>query len=431
MHGVVDSLRFSGGGKGRGKGIHPKLVVGSVRGPFGVKQGHGTRVSAPSVEADSVLNTYASVVERGYVTCASAPSLEAGLVAGTSVIVSAPSAEADLGVGNGSHISAATKDAETSAPSAEAEIDVGNGPHISAPVKDTEAPQGKFEPGEPILDPVIVPDVEYLICYDSHFHPDRLDAKTSKFRTGEPLAPGRMPDRRILLAGGVMNFCDPERFLSPQFERNFERDHKFKMAVGIHPKRAHCYRDCEWEAFLRLLNHQRVVAISEVGLDFTRSPSDWRYQEDLLTRILELGTNGFVLVMHLRGAQTDPLGRVVYHLSRRLLRRYCTRYQRIHLHCFSGDEGAVRAWMHEFPNCYFGITGLIRSFSAAQRRALRVIPAERLLLETDSPQIYPEQNYNTPLYIADLGQLVADARGDTLSDLLVATCANGQRLYGP
>ena len=89
--------------------------------------------------------------------------------------------------------------------------------------------------------------------------------------------------------------------------------------------------------------------------------------------------------------------------------------------------------MHEFLNCYFGITGLIRSFSAAQRRALRVIPAERLLLETDSPhlKIYPQQNYNTPLYIADLGQLVADARGDTLSDLLVATCVNGQRLYGP
>ena len=89
--------------------------------------------------------------------------------------------------------------------------------------------------------------------------------------------------------------------------------------------------------------------------------------------------------------------------------------------------------MHEFPNCYFGFTGLVRSFSAAQRRALRVIPAERLLLETDSPhlKIHPEQNYNTPLYIADLGQLVADARGDVLSDLLVATCMNGQRLYGP
>ena len=453
-HGVVDSLRFSGGGRGRGRGINPSLVVGSVRGPFGVNQGLGTRGSAPSVEADSVSNTYASVVERGYVACVSAPSMDAGSTTGTSVIASAPSAEADRDVGNGSHISVVTEDVViVSAPSAEADLGVGNGSHIPvttkdadmstssaevvidgpAPVEGAEAPRTEIEPGESVLDPVIVPDVEYFVCYDSHFHPDRLETKTSKFWNGEPLAPGRMPDRRILLAGGVMNFCDPKKFLSPLFERNFERDPKFKMAVGIHPKRAHCYRECEWEAFLRLLNHPRVVAISEVGLDFTRSPTDWRHQEDLLNRVLELGTYGFVLLMHLWGALVDPLGGVVHHLSRRLLRRYCTRHQRIHLHCFAGDEGAARAWMHEFPNCYFGFTGLVRSFSAAQRRALRVIPAERLLLETDSPhlKIHPEQNYNTPLYIADLGQLVADARGDVLSDLLVATCMNGQRLYGP
>ena len=196
--------------------------------------------------------------------------------------------------------------------------------------------------------PDTVPDTEYLLCYDAHFHPDRLSKRTSKFRAGEPLAPGRMPDRRILLAGGVMNFCDPHEFLSPQFERSLDKDSKFKMAVGIHPKKAHVYSDRQWNAFLRLLNHPRVVGVSEVGLDFSVDSAHWRAQEDLFRRILGLGTNGFVLVMHLRGAQTDPLGSVIYRLSHRLLRRHCSRYQRIHLHCFSGEERTVRAWLEDF-----------------------------------------------------------------------------------
>ena len=49
---------------------------------------------------------------------------------------------------------------------------------------------------------VPVPDTEYFPCYDAHFHPDRRSARRSKFWAGEPLSPGRMPDHRILLAGG-------------------------------------------------------------------------------------------------------------------------------------------------------------------------------------------------------------------------------------
>ena len=91
------------------------------------------------MEADSVSNTYASVVERGYVACVSAPSMDAGSTTGTSVIASAPSAEADRDVGNGSHISVVTEDVViVSAPSAEADLGVGNGSHIPVTTKDAD-----------------------------------------------------------------------------------------------------------------------------------------------------------------------------------------------------------------------------------------------------------------------------------------------------
>ena len=133
MRGVMtDSRRFPGGGRGRGfvarldhmtvrsvgcgKGIHPKLVVGSVRGPSRVERGRGTRVSAPSLEIDSVpRRTYASVV-------------------------SAPSAEAD----------SITFDTHTSAPAREADHEVGNGPHMSAPTEDADMLQIKSQNPRPI-----------------------------------------------------------------------------------------------------------------------------------------------------------------------------------------------------------------------------------------------------------------------------------------
>ena len=428
MRGAVTNLRFPSGGRGRGfvklscvsfppvgrgRGIHSDLFSGSVGGPSGGKRGS----SAPSMEADK----RAPVPSVSSESCVSAPSTEAGKRAfvpdGIRVKSEPGSVESQILSGSVS--------APETVPDAEVSVSA------LETVSDADVVVMQDSVATSVPDPF--PDTEYLSCFDAHFHPDRLSAKTSKFRAGEPLAPGRMPDRRVLLVGGVMNFCDPHEFLSPQFEGNFDRDPKFKMAVGIHPKKAHVYSGRQWDAFLRLLNHPRVVGVSEVGLDFSVDPAHWRSQEDLFRRILGLGTNGFVLVMHLRGTQADPLGSVVYRLGHRLLRRHCSRYQRIHLHCFSGDEGMMRAWMDEFPNCFFGITGLIRSFSAQQRRALRAIPAERLLLETDSPhlKVHPEQVYNTPLYIGDLAQVVADVRGESLTDLLAISCVNGQRLYGP
>ncbi|XP_069129351.1 uncharacterized protein [Argopecten irradians] len=59
--------------------------------------------------------------------------------------------------------------------------------------------------------------------------------------------------------------------------------------------------------------------------------------------------------------------------------------QRIQLHCFGGSQDVVHSWLDTFPNTYFSVSGMVHHFQAAQQRALRAIPRDRLILETVVP----------------------------------------------
>ena len=297
-------------------------------------------------------------------------------------------------------------------------------------------PSSTLEPSltGPANDPI-----DQVAGFDAHFHPDRLQSAASgharKQDGRHAMVPGCEPDHLFPITGGILNYCDPEFFSRPTIEEEVlgkKRGPNWKVAVGIHPKRAANYTPAQWDCFLKLLSNPRVSAISEIGFDFTVSNSLWLYQEELFDKILSLGTLGRVLIMHLRGLADDRCSQVANRLALRRLRKACLVHQRIHLHTFSGDAGMVHAWLKAFPHCYFGVSGLVRSFNPDQLQAVREIPLNRLLLETDAPhlKLHPECSYNTPFYLGDVGQHVAKARGMSLPDLMRATSyTNAQRLY--
>ena len=107
------------------------------------------------------------------------------------------------------------------------------------------------------------------------------------------------------------------------------------------------------------------------------------------------------------------------------------RDQPIHLHCFTGFQHDVEEWLQEFPNCYFGFTGKVSSFSSEQLFGLQSVPADRLLIETDSPYmpVHSRLKTNTPAHIGDVAQLVARAREVAVEDVLAVTLHNGGMLY--
>ena len=62
---------------------------------------------------------------------------------------------------------------------------------------------------------------------------------------------------------------------------------------------------------------------------------------------------------------------------------------RMQLHCFTGSVDQALAWMTTFPMCYFSISGLVLIFDRFQQAAVKRIPKDRLLIETDSPYLRP------------------------------------------
>ena len=72
-----------------------------------------------------------------------------------------------------------------------------------------------------------------------------------------------------------------------------------------------------------------------------------------------------------------------------LLKPNVARTQKVVLHCFTGAQEVVISWCKAFPNCFFSYSGQARLFTEAQKQAVRRVPANRLLIETDSPYFRP------------------------------------------
>ncbi|XP_069138840.1 putative deoxyribonuclease TATDN2 [Argopecten irradians] len=123
-------------------------------------------------------------------------------------------------------------------------------------------------------------------------------------------------------------------------------------------------------------------------------------------------------------------GTEAYMLLLNLVKKGVPKDQRIHLHCFSGDEYVLDQWSSVFPNLYFGFTRLVSSFSGSQTRALRAVRQDRTLLETDSPYFpRPGQQWSAPNQLYSVAEVIAPILQTTVDKLLRTTAVNAQRLF--
>ncbi len=177
------------------------------------------------------------------------------------------------------------------------------------------------------------------------------------------------------------------------------------------------------EQLRKMCKHPKVVGIGEAGLNYYAGMSEKlkNYQIKLFETHLELARElDLPIEVHNRGADLD-----IYNLI-------CKYRIKTLLHCFSGTEDFMKIMAD--LGCYFSFGGMITYKKNENiRRVVKLVPQDRLLLETDSPYLSPEPlrgTINTPTNVKIVAERMAQIRGITESELERLTSENTQRLFG-
>jgi TatD DNase family protein len=202
------------------------------------------------------------------------------------------------------------------------------------------------------------------------------------------------------------------------------------VAVGVHPNSTKDFTPDTLEGIRQLAKHPKVVAIGEIGLDYHWDFSPKDAQHSAFWAQLALAKDcQLPIIIHNREASTDVMD---------ILEAWVPTLTPEHqarvgvLHSFSGDEHiAKRALACGF---YLGFTGPITYKNAEETRHIAsLVPADRLLLETDAPYLTPipyRGKRNTPAYIPLIAERLAIVRNTTLEEIARQTTENAVRLFG-
>jgi TatD DNase family protein len=195
-------------------------------------------------------------------------------------------------------------------------------------------------------------------------------------------------------------------------------------ALGIHPHHA-AEIDPGWEGFVehRFKTEPKLLAVGECGLDYHYDNSPKLIQKGVFTTQLEMARRlNLPAILHVRDAHADALAIIQSFPEVRIV-----------VHCFTGTPAECKAWID--LGAYIGITGIVTYKNAPDvREDAKLVPADRLLVETDAPYLSPDPVRSTkpcePAFVKHTGEFVAQLRGVSPAELAKQTTENAARLFG-
>ena len=195
-------------------------------------------------------------------------------------------------------------------------------------------------------------------------------------------------------------------------------------AVGYHPHESKHAASAELAELEKLLEHPKVVAVGEVGLDYFHDHSPRDVQREVLRTFLDwYKRHQKPTILHCRDAYEDLMQILMGSLE-----FPC----RGVLHCFSSNADTMRKFLD--LGFYIAFGGAVTyKKNDALREACAACPAERLLIETDAPYLAPQSSRgqrNEPLYMVETADFIAKLRGVELEGLAQTTTANAKELFG-
>ena len=197
-------------------------------------------------------------------------------------------------------------------------------------------------------------------------------------------------------------------------------------AVALHPNEAPIVEDLEadWAIIEKLAQEPRVRAIGETGLDYFRTPPELqkRQQESFKWHIDLAKRTKKALVIHDRDSHEDVLS---------VLREVGAPEKTV-FHCFSGDVEMAKICIDRGYILSFAGTMTFKN-APALREAVKLVPYDQLLVETDSPFLAPAPHrgaLNTPAQIANIVRAIAAERDEDVAELATALSKNAERIFG-
>jgi TatD DNase family protein len=197
----------------------------------------------------------------------------------------------------------------------------------------------------------------------------------------------------------------------------------FSATAGVHPHECARVPEEDWRRLEDLSCDPLVVGIGETGLDFHYDHSPRPVQEASFRRSIAMARNcEKPVIVHVREADD---------VCARVLREEGVPAAGGVIHCFTGDAKAARVYLD--LGLFISVAGVVTFKTAdAIREAVRIVPRDRLLVETDCPFLAPiphRGKRNEPAYVVETARKVAEVWGTSLEEVAVVTTANARRLF--
>jgi TatD DNase family protein len=268
---------------------------------------------------------------------------------------------------------------------------------------------------------------------DSHCHLEPADFRSPEGEDERPAVLARAAAAgvvQLIVVGSGRGLGEPEGSVG------LARAHAQLFAtVGVHPHDACAViagrppqqggpaGEELWSAVCALAADPRVVGVGETGLDFHYDHSTPDEQRALMRRTLALArASGKPVSLHVREAHEE---------ARQIVREAGDLPGGV-VHCFTGGPEDARAWLA--LGFHVSLSGIVTFKSAAAiQEAARLVPADRLLLETDCPYLAPvplRGKRNEPANLVHTAAFVARLRGAPVEELAAQSAAATRALFG-
>ena len=204
-----------------------------------------------------------------------------------------------------------------------------------------------------------------------------------------------------------------------------QREPMLYAAIGFHPHIASTVKAVDWPVLEDLARRDRVVALGEFGLDYHYEHSPRAVQKEVFAGGVRLARRlGKPLIVHTREADADTLA-VLDDAAEGGMPAGV-------FHCFTGAaDFAEEALARGF---YVSFSGIVTFPNAKEvRAAARIVPLERVLVETDAPYCAPAPmrgRTNEPAYVVHVLRFLAELYGLAENDLRRITTRNAAHLFG-